>query len=164
MISFQVSTQNNPLLEYNVKAAFLYNFTHFVEWPANALENNEPFIIGILGTDPFKSDIESTVSGENVKGHPILVQRYSDVKDIHKCHILFISNSEAGKVKEILSALPDKKILTVSDIQDFARRGGMIRFMKLNNKIKLQINPAAAKAAELNISSKLLRLADIVGL
>jgi hypothetical protein len=158
-----VSAQNNTLPEYNIKAVFLYNFTQFVEWPENTLVNDEAFIIGILGTDPFQSYIDETVSGEKVKGHTILVQRYNTIKDIGKCHILFISNSEAGRVKEILAAVPNKKVLTVSDIPDFARTGGMIRFMKLNNKIKLQINRSAVKAAELSISSKLLRLADIVG-
>ncbi|MCW3110007.1 MAG: YfiR family protein, partial [Segetibacter sp.] len=149
--------------EYNIKAVFLYNFTQFVEWPSNTFPGPDaPFIIGILGDDPFHSSIDEAVANEKAKGHPIIVQRYRNVKDINNCHILFISNTESGKLREILAALASKNILTVSDIPDFATTGGIIRFITKENKIKLQINLPASKDADLNISSKLLQVAEIV--
>jgi hypothetical protein len=161
IFSFQLHAQTSR--EYNIKAVFLYNFTQFVEWPSNAFQNPEaPYIIGILGDDPFRSAIDEAVAGEKAKGHPIIVRRYQNVNEIRNCHILFISNSLRGKLREILSALPNKNILTVSDIPDFATSGGIIRFMTKENKIKLQINLPASKDADLNISSKLLQVAEIV--
>lgn len=159
--SFSSKAQSSR--EYNIKAVFLYNFTQFVEWPTDALRKPDaPFIIGILGNDPFRSAIDEAVAGEKVKGHQIMVQRYQNVKDIKNCNILFISNTEGGKLREILAALPNKNILTVSDIPEFAATGGIIRFMTKENKIKLQINLLASKEADLNISSKLLQVAEIV--
>ena len=156
----QSEAQTTPSREYQVKAVFLYNFTQFVEWPPATLSGNAPFIIGILGHDPFGSYIDETVAGETILGHPIQVQRYEDVKDIKNCHILFISQEQ--QTKEAISALNNHSTLTVSDIDNFANKGGMIRFFTQNNKIRLQINPSAAKAVKLNISSKLLRVAEIV--
>ena len=161
--SFHVSSQTTPTPDSNVKAVFLYNFTQFVKWSSEAEDEQKPFIIGILGEDPFGTFIDETVVGAKVKSRAVVVQRYSSTKDITGCSILYISISEAAKVKEILTALPQKNLLTVSDIPDFARAGGMIRFIKLDGKIKLQINNSVAKAADIHISSKLLRLANIVG-
>lgn len=161
LFSFQLGAQTSR--EYNIKAAFLYNFTQFVDWPPDAFPNPEaPFVIGVLGNDPFRKAIDDAVAGEKVKGHSIVVQRYQNVREIKNCNILFISNTESAKLREILAALPNKNILTVSDIPDFATTGGIIRFMTKENKIKLQINLSASKVADLNISSKLLQLAEIV--
>jgi hypothetical protein len=163
IITSHVCGQNFSSREYNIKAVFLFNFTQFVEWPANAFARTDaPFVIGILGDDPFGTYIDETVAGEKVKGHTISVQRFRDVNEIKSCHILFISNSYTARVREILGSLQTKNTLTVSDIPNFARNGGMICFTKQENKIKLQINPSTAKGADLNISSKLLRLAEIV--
>jgi hypothetical protein len=162
--SLQLQAQRQS--EYNVKAVFLYNFTHFIEWPSSSFQSPDaPFVIGILGTDPFQSKIDDAVSGEKVDEHPIVVQRYQSLKDLKNCHILFISalsNKEPLKIKETLATLPNKNILTVSDLPDFATNGGMIRFITKQNKIKLEINLNASKEANLQISSKLLQLAKIV--
>lgn len=161
VFTFQLHAQNSR--EYNIKAVFLYNFTRFIDWPPNSFRSADaPFVIGILGDDPFHSAIDEAVAGEKAKGHSIIVQRYQNVQDIKNCHILFISNNEAGRLREILQALSNKNILTVSDIPEFATTGGIIRFMTKENKIKLQINLPASKDADLNISSKLLQLAEIV--
>jgi len=158
-----MQAQQTRTREYNIKAVFLYNFTQFVEWPEEAFANNTaPFVVGILGEDPFRSVIDVTVAGEKVKEHPIIVRRYSNIKDLSTCHILFISETEAQKFLRSPAATKNKYMLTVSDAAGFANSGGMIRFVMQENKIKLQINPTVAKTAELNISSKLLRLADIV--
>lgn len=149
--------------EYQVKAVFLYNFTRFVDWPVTSFESgNSPFIIGILGNDPFGTYIDETVNGENAAGHPILIRRYKTVKDIDHCHILFINSTDAELIKPMLAELKEKKVLTVSDANSFASLGGIIGFYMENNKIRMQINAGAAKAASLNISSKLLGVAKIL--
>lgn len=141
-----------------VKAVFLFNFTQFVDWPPGSFSSpTSPFVIGILGNDPFGLYIDKVVEGEKVDSHPIVVQRYNDGDDIKNCNILFTSKSYSA-----IRNLQNRSILTVGDQNNFAAEGGMIRFFIENNKIKLQINLKAAKAANLNISSKLLRLADVI--
>ncbi len=150
--------------EYQVKAVFLFNFTQFVEWPANAFPAQQsPLVIGVLGDDPFGPYLDETVQGEKVNGHPLIVRRFNDVEDAKSCHILFISGAGKEKLKQALTDLKGRSILTVSDITDFARQGGMVRFFSENNKIRIRINLEATKSANLTISSKLLRLADVVG-
>lgn len=149
--------------EYQVKAVFLFNFTQFVEWPATAFSSaNSPLIIGVLGEDPFGAFLDETVRGETVNQRSLQVQRYSRVEEINNCHVLFISNSEAARQQQILSKLKGKSILTVGESDGFSRNGGVIRFATIANKIRLRINLEAAKEAELTISSKLLRPAEIV--
>jgi hypothetical protein len=162
-VFFSLQTNAQVSREYSIKAAFLYNFTQFVEWPSAAYNSPEaPFIIGIIGNDPFRTAIDDAIAGEKVKGHPIVIQRYQNIKDLKLCHILFVSNKEVGRWKEIKALLPNKNTLTVSDIPDFATNGGIIRLLTKENKVKLQINLAASKEADLDISSKLLQLAEIV--
>lgn len=159
----QVDAQYSRTREFNIKAVFLYNFSQFVEWPESAFETStSPFVIGIVGDDPFGSVIDETVSGEKVKNHPIIVQRFSTVKEVANCHMIFLSGPQAANYQKNVSEQKIKYMLTVSDVAGFANTGGMIRFMMQDNKIKLQINPGVARSAELSISSKLLRLAEIV--
>ena len=162
MLFAQVTdAQSTATKEYRVKAVFLFNFSQFVEWPATAFTGpSAPFVIGILGDDPFGTYLDETVANEKVNGHPLVVQRYRDVRDVKNCQILFISFADAEKTRENLLAV-NNHILTVSDRDNFVRMGGMIRLFTENNKIRLQINPDAARSAELSISSKLLRVSDI---
>jgi len=154
--------QTAPTKEFQVKAVFLFNFTQFVEWPTNAFpEAQAPMVIGVLGEDPFGPFLDETVRGETVNGHPLVIQRYHDVGEIKQCHILFISRSESNRLEEILTSLKGRNILTVADFDGFARQGGIVRFIT-DKKIHLRINLDAAKAANLTISSKLLRPAEIV--
>jgi hypothetical protein len=148
--------------EYEVKAVCLFNFAQFVTWPSTAFSApDQSFCIGILGDDPFGAFLDETVSGEKVGSHPLVIQRYSGIENMRDCQILFVSASESGKLNDILSALKGKSILTVGDKEDFVQGGGMVRFFVEGNKIRLKINPEAAKNAGLTISSKLLRLAEI---
>jgi hypothetical protein len=148
--------------EYQIKAVCLYNFAQFVAWPPKVFTSpDQPFLIGILGDDPFGTFLDDTVKGENVDGHPLVIRRYSSIEDVDDCQILFVSSSESGQLGAILSALKGKSILTVGDKEDIIRGGGMVRFFVENNKLRLKINPEAAKDAGLTISSKLLRLAQI---
>ena len=149
--------------EYKVKAAFLFNFTQFVEWPAGSLEEaGSPFVIGIFGENPFGNYLKEIITGESVNGHPLTIRQYKTVDEIKLCHILFISPAEVGQVREVITALEGRNILTVSDAAHFIESGGMIRLVTSNNKIRIQVNPARAKEADLKISSKLLGVADIV--
>ena len=154
--------QTVPTKEYQVKAVFLYNFAQFVEWPTNAFSDpHAPLVIGILGDDPFGPFLDDTVRGEAVSDHPLVVRRYHDIDEIKDCHILFISRSEAGAFGQILAGLQGRNLLTVGDSPGFAKLGGVVRFVT-DKTIKLRINLDAAKAADLTISSKLLRPAEIV--
>lgn len=149
--------------EYQLKAVFLFNFTQFVEWPPQSFADvDSPLVIGVLGNDPFGPYLDETVRGETINGRPLTVQRYNDLSNIKNCHVLFISRSEATHLAQILAALKGKSILTVSDADNFNRDGGIIRLATVDNKIRLRIALEAAKAANLTISSKLLRPADIV--
>jgi hypothetical protein len=149
--------------EYKVKAVFLYNFARFVEWPADAFpEPGSPFVIGVVGDDPFGPYLDETVRGETVNERSLATTRFEKVSDIKNCHILFISKSLNENQEAILSAIKGKNILTVSDVSGFTKNGGMIRFVNEDNRIKILINLEAAKSEELVISSKLLRIAKIV--
>jgi hypothetical protein len=162
VFSGQTSSAQSVSKEYQVKAAFLYNFSQFIEWPASALPGTQPLIIGVLGEDPFGSYLDELVRGERVSNHPLIVRRFHQVAEIRTCHILFVSQSEANRLEQILTYLKGRNILTVGDIENFAVRGGMIRFVTENNRIRFGINLEAARDANLTISSKLLRAAEIV--
>ena len=158
-----MAAQTGISREHQVKAVFLFNFAQFVQWPAAAFSGaSSPIVIGILGEDPFGAYLDETVLGEKVNNRPVEVQRYSRVEDIKTCHILFISRSEAGQLEQILVSLKDRSLLVVGDGDDFARRGGMIRLATIQNKVRLIINVDAAQVANLTISSKLLRSAEIL--
>jgi hypothetical protein len=151
-----------PPTEYQIKAVFLFNFAQFVEWPESAFHDAQaPLVIGVLGEDPFGAQLDEAVRGEKIGQRLLLVRRYRRVDEIAECHILFISGSEAVRFDTDIAKLKGRSLLTVSDTDTFNRRGGMVRFFTENNKIRLRINVAAAKAAGLVISSKLLRPAMI---
>jgi hypothetical protein len=159
----QAPARSSVAPEYQVKAVFLYNFAQFVEWPASAFPDSAaPLVICVLGEDPFGPYLDETVRGETVQAHPLAVQRHRRVKDIKGCHILFVSRQELERLPEILDTLKGRATLTVGDAEGFAKRGGMIRFMTEQNRIRLRVNLAAARAAHLTLSSKLLRPAQIV--
>ncbi|MDO6432727.1 YfiR family protein [Flavitalea sp. BT771] len=156
-----LSAQSAASPEYEIKAVFLFNFSQFVQWPAHSFPAEQaPLVIGILGEDPFGSYLKETVLGEKVNGHPILVQHYNTVEEIKTCHILYINLPET-RLDQVVESLKGHNTLTVSDAPYFLQHGGMIRFFTRNNKIQLKINLEPSKEANLVISSKLLRLAEI---
>lgn len=153
-----------PTAEYQVKAVFLFNFAQFVEWPGDVFpQKQSPLVIGVLGQDPFGSYLEDTVRGERVNNRPLTVRRYRRVEEIQTCHVLFISRSEAGRLDQILANLRHRKILTVADFDTSGSSNVMIRLVTQQNKIRLRINSEATRAANLTISSKLLRLGSAGG-
>jgi hypothetical protein len=152
--------QTPPPSEYQLKAAFLYNFAKFIDWPPEAFADDKaPFVFGILGDNPFGNDLEQTVAGKKINDRPISVQVFRTAAEAAHCQILFISNSEKKRFSEIIQNLHGSAVLTVSDTDRFIESGGMVNFVKEASKIRFQINDEAAKAAQLKISSKLLSLA-----
>jgi hypothetical protein len=149
--------------EYDLKAVLLFNLAQFVEWPSNAFTSkDQPVVIGILGRDPFREVLDDVVRGEIVQGRKLTVKRYSSARAAQEANILFIAQSEEVRIPRILAELKDKPILTVSDIENFARRGGMVRFfINAEAKIKLRVNIDVVKQHGLGISSKLLRVSEV---
>jgi hypothetical protein len=149
--------------EYQVKAAFLYNFAKFVEWPAHALKSSDdPLVICVIGRSPFGSLLEQAVSGKQIEGRPLVVREISEAHDALACQILFVAAGEKKRVPAILDQLKSGHVLTVGDIQNFAAAGGMINFKLEAGRVRIEVNVEAAERANLRISSKLLSLATIV--
>ncbi len=150
--------------ESDVKAALLYNFTQFAEWPPAAFaQPGAPLVIGILGHDPFGDVLDKLVEHETVNGHRIVIERFHTPEAARHAHVLFISSTERTRLPQILSALGDRPILTVADFDGFVARGGMVAFRRgPNHKIRLSVNLDAARAVSLTLSAKLLRVVEIV--
>jgi len=147
--------------EYQVKAAFIFNFAKFVEWPSTAFaKDNSPLIIGVLGENPFGGDLERFLRDKTVNDHPLTMRECRTVDEAKKCHILFISASEKRRLPEILKTLQGINVLTISETDGFIETGGIVNFVSEANKIRFQINADSARSAGLKISSKLLSLAS----
>jgi hypothetical protein len=145
--------------EYQMKAAFLYNFAKFVEWPPAALPEISPIVIGVLGDDPFNGMLESTIRNKIIAGHPITSRHIKSLSEIKTCHILFIRDSEKKRWPEISEALAGSNVLTVSENWNrFTETGGIIHFFMQDRRVCFDINSEAANRAGLKISSKLLQL------
>ncbi len=149
--------------EYSLKAAYLFNFTQFIEWPSNSfISTDAPIVIGVLGEDPFGGALDQAIKGKAVHGRSLELKRFKQIGEMRGCHVLFVCASEAARLPEIFLAAQKGGILTVSDIDRFAERGGIINFYKENNKVRFKINLNAAERAGTKISSQLLRLGTIV--
>ena len=152
--------QESPPSEFQLKAAFIYNFAKFVEWPPNAFPApNSPFVIGIIGDNPFDETLSQTIQNKQINGHPFRVVQFKSLAEVTNCHILFIGLSERKRLAEILRAVRGSSVLTVSDLDHFLTAGGMINFLMEGNKVRFAISDVAAREAGLRISSKLLNLA-----
>ena len=150
--------------EYDLKAAFLFNFAQFVEWPAEAFASTAtPITIGILGEDPFGKSLDEIVANEVVHDRRLVVRRFRSADQIDACHILFVTAAESKRMDHIFSRLGSRSILTVGDADDFTARGGIVGFKTAKSRLRIRINTEVARAAKLSISSMLLRQAEIVG-
>lgn len=149
--------------EYEVKAAFLYNFAKFVEWPPEAFSNDGAggavLVVAIIGDDPFGSAIDQTINKKTVNGRQLTIRRLKWGQNLKDCHVLFVSSSERKRLPQILEALKGASVLTVSEIDMFTQQGGIIGFVMDDGKVRFEINSPAAGRARLKISSKLLELA-----
>jgi hypothetical protein len=148
--------------EYKVKAAFLYNFVKFVEWPDAAFEDpGSPFVLAVLGTDPFGSHLDD-LQGKTVKGRPIVVRRAASLQALGAFHVLFVPSAGTTDLGTVLSAAEGKGALTVGDGLGFRARGGMIELVRDGDRVGFEVSLDAARRAGLTISSKLLNLAKVV--
>lgn len=149
--------------EYQLKAVLLWRLAQFTTWPKDIFASDEtPIVIGILGDNPFGEALDIAIRGETAHGRKLAIKYFTREQDARSCQILFISRSEAYRIQSITAALRDRSILTVSDIEDFARRGGMIRFITSQNKVTLRINLETVTSAGLVLDARLLRMAEII--
>jgi hypothetical protein len=152
-----------PAPEYAVKAAFLFNFAKFVEWPDDAFADPaSPLVLCVLGEDPFGDALRS-LKGKTVNGRPLAIRNLATLEGLERCHLLFVCPSEKPVLPKILQAAKGRSILTVGDMEGFAQDGGIINLVvKEENRVSIEINLEAAQRTRLKISSKLLALAKIV--
>ena len=149
--------------EYEVKAAFLFNFALFTEWPADAFESKDaPLVVAVVGEDPFGKALDRALKGKKVGGRALRLERYEDAEHLGKCHMLFVPAGEVGHMKAILGACEKRPVLLVGESADFAVKGGAFSFYIEERRVRFEINPRAAERRELKVSSKLLKLARIV--
>lgn len=152
-----------PLPEYLIKAAYLYNFALFVEWPSTAFARpDSPIVIGVVGTDPFGPALEQTVRQKSINNRAIRVERLQAHQELKRCHILFVSASESSRIGELAQRVGGLSVLVVGDTAGLTRRGATITFAVEDNRVRLEVNVDAARRSRLTISSKLLNLATIV--
>ncbi len=158
-----VVTQAQSATEYQVKAAFLFNFAKFVEWPADAFASADaPLQICVLGQDPFGHDFEQTIEDKTVNGHRLEIIHPSGVPQARACQIIFVAASEGPHLREILRDLRGASVLTVGDAAGFARMGGIINFVLDDSRVRFEINLKAAERAHLKLSARLLTVAKLI--
>ena len=154
----------DEISEYQVKAAYVFNFLKFVEYPTSSFADPlAPLIIGVLGDDPFGNALPQVVIGKTVGGRDLVIRIYHPGQDLRSAHILFISSSERKKLPAIFSSLQGSSVLTVGDTTGFLDAGGMIQFLSESDRVRFAINVEAASRARLKLSSKLLSLAKVMG-
>jgi YfiR/HmsC-like len=156
--------QGASTVEYQVKAAFLYNFAKFIEWPTDSFASQKsPMNFCIFGHDPFGSALDEVLRGKSVNNREFLARRITEDAELKTCQLVFVSWQEDKRLPEVLSSVKGASVLVVGESTDFAGRGGTVQFFLDENKLRFAVNLEAAKRARLQISSKLLALAKIVG-
>ena len=147
--------------EYQLKAAVLYHLASFVVWPEPAVSDaSQPFVIGVLGSDPFKAHLDA-LERETVAGRPVQIRRFADLRGVETAHILFVGASEDARLSQVLAAIAGRNVLTVGEAEDFATDGGIIRWYIETDRLRFEVNRCAAALAGLKISSRILRFARI---
>lgn len=163
LISFAaVSAMAEGPSESQVKAAFLFNFAKFIDWPAGAFAGpGDLFVFGVLGDDPVGDSVQQ-LTGKTVQGRTVAVRRYESLRDVTACHVLYIARSDLDEADAVTAALRGRPVLLVADDEQFARRGGMINFVLERNKVGFEINAEAMKRAKLSANAQILKLARTV--
>ena len=146
--------------EYDIKAAFIYKFTNYIEWDSH-LQGNE-FVIGVIGTSPVSSHLTEIAQTKTIKDRKIIIHQFSKPEDIGPCQILFISRKTQAPLNEILEKVADKGTLTISEKVGYAKKGTDINFIEVDDKLKFEVNTRGISAAGLKASSQLLKLAIII--
>jgi len=150
--------------EYAVKAAFIRQFFKYVDWPEGTFQGpTDPIVVGVLGENPFGNALEQMTSGGGADARAYTVKYYRTLEAWEPCHVLFICASEAEGIDKILDRTRNLPVLVVGDSPGLAEKGAIINFVIEDNKVRFEVNPQAARQAHLQISSKLLRLAKLVG-
>jgi hypothetical protein len=164
LLAARVSVAGEPSpTKFQVEAVFLFNFAKYVEWPAGAFPNaTSPMTIGVMGTDPFGADLQHKIEGKTINGRSFVIKHLAPDSDLSGCQMLFICDSEASRMADILSKTTTLPILTVSENEASAQNGGIIHFVLKNGNVRLEIDLTLARKAGLAISSRLLAVADVV--
>ncbi len=161
-VAAQQPPDPSPQTEFQVKAALVFKFAKFIDWPEEAFaERDSSLVVTVIGDDPVGACIAKDLANATVKGRKIEVKMAKGVDNLESSHILFVSRSVEGSWPEIRKAIQGKPVLTVSDIEGFTRRCGVIGFFLEDRKVRFEINPEVGKTQQLGISAKLLRLAVI---
>ena len=161
-LAFSAAAHAQHAKEYEVKAAFLYNFAKFVQWPSNPPSgDSNSILLCVAGDDPFGKALERTVLGKTANGQPFVIQRFGRVENARGCRILFTDSNDERYIRSLIAAAGEEGVLTVGDAEKFCELGGIIGFVWEENKVRFQINVEAAQRARLKISSKLLSLAKV---
>jgi hypothetical protein len=159
---FQVSAQAQAD-EYHVKAAFLFNFAKFVEWPTETFKTPaDPIVICVLGENPFGNAIEETISGKSVGGRTFSVREISGTQHPWSCQILFVNSSALNQFRAVIGRIKGAGVLSVGEAEGFTADGGVINLKVEHGNVRMEINVAAAEYTNIHISSKLLSLAEVV--
>lgn len=162
-LTLPATAQAPTLTENQIKAGFLFNFTKFVEWPADVFPDaTSPIVLGIVGEDSFGDLLTQATAGKTVNGRTVLVKRFKDEQTLQACNILFVGALEEKHIARILERLKGSSVLTVGETAGFAQSGGVINFVVEANRVRLEINLDAALRARLKISAKVIAVARLV--
>ena len=163
LLAMTAEAQSARAPEYEVKAAFLYNFTKFVEWPPQAFpQPSAPLRLCVLGQNPFGDSLAKIARGKSISGRPIVSTQLQSPAEVRSCHVLFLNQSDLGTLRQDFDRLRDLPVLTVGESADFLPLGGMIRFVLEQERVRFEINLEAAERHHLKLSSKLLAVARVV--
>lgn len=146
--------------EYEIKAAFIYNFSIYMNWPEPNID--KPFVIGVIGKDPFGELLDDAMRGKRVDRRKVVVRRFSRLEEIVDSDVLFVASSEAPSLERILKILDGVPVLTIAEMDQFAERGGMINLTTDGNRVRFEVNLEAINRAGLKASSQMLRLAKLI--
>jgi hypothetical protein len=162
-LMLSTGAQGQSVAEYDVKAAFLFNFAKFIQWPPNTFKSPvDPIAICVLGPNPFGAALSDAIKGKAVEGRSLSLRQIADDEPVSNCHILFVNPSQRKRFQTIAGSMKSAAVLTVGESQGFADDGGIINFKLDNGRVRFEINVEAAERAHLYISSKLLSLAQNV--
>jgi hypothetical protein len=157
------SVEPETTREYALKAAFVFNFAKFIEWPAHAFASADaPIVVGVLGETPLAAALETVVKDRRINGRSVLVRRVREARELAPCHILFVSAADVSEFVQLRRNMPDSPLVTVGETSAFMASGGTISFLVLESKVRFEINIGAAERAGLKVSSQLQKLAFAV--
>ena len=152
--------EETPLSEYQVKAALLLNFVRYSDWPASAfVDARSPYVVAVVGRDPFGKDLEKAFEGKTVKGRTFLLKRVSNEQEMRACHLLFVSSSERRRSRDLLEKIVGAPVLTVGESPEFLDQGGVINLFLRDGSVRFDINLEPARIAQLKLDANLLTVA-----